>query len=152
VLQAVRTELPEPGPVLDAVLDAAERSPDPIAALEVLPAAVAGPDLAPVLAVLRADTPAAFDAAWDRLPQTFRDAAQERSPLPVAGTVRARVLVVQATDDAWARSDVARLADALPDARTLEVDAEDPGAVVDDAAAIRDLISVSGWWLRRAGA
>lgn len=152
VLQAVRAGLPERDPVLDSMLDAAERSPDPLASLKVLPDAVAGPELAPVLAVLRADTPAEFDAAWARLPAGFRDAAQERSPLPGAGTVRARVLVVQATDDEWARSDVERLAAALPDARTLQVDATDPGAVIDDAAAIREILSVSGWWMRRAGA
>ena len=152
VLQAVRQELPDGGPVLDKLLDAAEASPDPLAALEVLPEDVAGPELQPILAVLRTDTPAAFDTAWDQLPKGFRDAAQERSPLPVASRVRARVLVVEATDDEWARSDVRRLAETLPDARTLELQAKDPGALVDDAAAIRDVLSVSEWWLRRAGA
>lgn len=152
VLQAVRRELPDGGPVLDTALDAAEASSDPLAALKVVPDEAAGPGLAPILEVLRTDSAAAFDEAWDKLPASFRDAAQERSPLPVAGQVRARVLVVQATDDEWARADVARLAKELPDARTLEVPADDPAGLVDDAAAIRDVLSVSEWWLRRAGA
>ncbi len=152
VLQAVRVELPNPNPVLDSVLDTAARSLDPLATLKVLPDAVAGPKLAPVLAVLRADTTAEFDAAWNRLPVGFREAAQKRSPLPVAGTVRARVLVVQATDEEWARSDAERLTAELPDARMIEADPEDPGAVIDQATAIRDLLSVSEWWIRRAGA
>ncbi len=152
VLQTVRRELPKEGRVVDALLDAAEASPDPIAALKVLPDSAAGPRLAPILAVLRTESPAEFDAAWDRLPESFRTAALERSPLPIASRVRARVLVVQATDDEWARSDVARLASTLPDARTLEVDAADPAGLVDDPRAIRDVLSVSAWWLQRAGA
>jgi hypothetical protein len=113
---------------------------------------VAGPELRPLLDVVASTTRAEFDAAWDRLPATLRDAAVERSPLPFAERVRARVLVVEASDEAWARADVARLAEALPDARTLELDPDDPGGVVDDPASVRELLSVSGWWMRRAGA
>ncbi len=151
VFQAIRADLPDGGPVLEPLLDAAEASDDPLAALELVPPDVAGPELRPLLDVARAETPAEFDAAWDRLPSSFRDAAGERSPLPFAGQVQARVLAVQASEEAWAQEDVARLADALPDARTLELDPEDPGSVVDDPAAVRDLLSVSGWWMRRAG-
>lgn len=153
ILQAVRVELEaEPNPVLEALLDTAEASDDPLAALRVLPDDVAGPSLAPVLAVLRSETGAEFDAAWDQLPASFRDAALERSPLARAEAVRSRVLVVRATDDAWAAVDVERLASELPDARTLQLEAKDPAGLLDDPAALRDVLSVSEWWMRRAGA
>lgn len=130
-----------------AVVDRAAASDDPVAALRQLPQQATSGRLAAILAVLRARDAASFDAAWAALPEDLRARVASVSPLAVAGSIDARVLVVDiAGSGADELGDGRALVAALPDARRIRVAAD------GEAPASRELLSISAWWLLRAGA
>jgi hypothetical protein len=138
------------GAAIDAALDAAAASDDPIAALRQLPAAALPPQVAQVRAVLDASDVGSFARAWEALPADLRADADAISPTAVAARTDARVLlVVPRRDEAWPGEDADRLAAMLDDARLVTTDVLDSSGAtgdisVDDA---REVGEALGWWL-----
>jgi hypothetical protein len=144
---AALRELDGANPWLRVLVDQAGRSDDPIAALRAIPdEAVSGP-LRAVLTVTRATDQQAFDAAWAQLPEQLRSAVERHTPLAVAPQVSARVLLVDdPTQPAAARDGIELLHAQLRDARIVSL------ADRERMYRMRELLGVSAWWLRRAGA
>ncbi|MCW2960137.1 MAG: hypothetical protein JWM90_524 [Thermoleophilia bacterium] len=140
--------------LLDAVLEEAARSDDPIATLRGVPASALTPTLRQVRAVLDATDTAGFAAAWDVLPADLRADAESASPTSVAREIDARVLLLVPVDDsAWPSEDASRLQERLPNVRLVESDVLDPGASVEqlELGDVRSLAAALGWWLAEAG-
>lgn len=135
------------GSIATAVLDAAARSEDPIAALRRLPPQATSGRLRTIVDVLQARDRASFDTAWSALPQDLRARVAAVSPLASAGSVDARVLIVDvAGAGADELGDGRALTGAFEDARRLRVPAD------GSLPPLGELLSVSAWWLQRAGA
>ncbi len=140
-----------PDGIPSRLLDAADTSPDPLAALAAMPRGIAPPKVRQLFDVLRAGDREQVLQAWRRLPPDVRAAADAVSPILVADRIDVRVLVVTPTDPAFAQQG-RRLVDAIPEADLRLVDATDPSTLVDEASEVRDAIELSAWWLRIAGA
>lgn len=146
--RAARDELRASGATIAAsIVEGAIAADDPIAVLRRLPPQVATDRLRPIVAVLQARDAASFDAAWAGLPEELRARVRSVSPLDTAASVSARVLVVDVAGSGPDElGDGRDLAAALPDARRLRIAAD------GELPPTRELLSVSAWWLQRAGA
>ncbi|MCB0878168.1 MAG: hypothetical protein KDC46_04225 [Thermoleophilia bacterium] len=145
---AARDRVDPKATIARAVLQQAAESTDPLASLRAVPTGVLPTQLAPLLDVVRATDDAAFDEAWSRLPASLRGTLDSRSPAPVAPQVDARVLVVvDTTAPSVTTTGIDEFERRLPDARLVRVDARSVTSV--DTG---ELLDVSAWWLRRAGA
>lgn len=153
IVRAVRTGSSAPRPLLDRILIAAERSPDPLATLSVVPPHLLPPDLRAAVAVMSSTDPRAFDRAWRRLPQHVQQAAARLSPSSVAGRIQARVLLVVPRDEqAHPETDSRLLVRRIDDARlhrTRLLDRREAAIGFDE---LRASLEAVGWWMEHAGA
>lgn len=146
--RAARDELRAGGATIAAaVVERAMLADDPIAALRQLPLQTATGRLRAIVAVLQARDVPTFDAAWSQLPDDLRARVRAVSPLGSAASIDARVLLVDIGGSGPDElGDGRDLVAALPDARRVRV------AASGELPATLDLLSVSAWWLQRAGA